>query len=135
VAAHTKDAAGKGDLMTRQKLEHYKWLLLMEREKIVADRDSYSAETHLGTVEDASGNITDTDPNDPADAAANLFDRDRDMAAVETASGILAQIDRALEKIDAGTYGQSDIDGRPIPEDRLEAMPWAVTTVDQAGPS
>jgi RNA polymerase-binding transcription factor DksA len=117
--------------MTKEKLEQFKKALLAEREKVVADRTAYAAETHMGTLQDASGDLSDTDPNDPGDEAANLYDRDRDVAAVETASRILAKIDRALAKIEDGTYGLSDIDGRPIPEARLEAMPWAVTTVDQ----
>jgi DnaK suppressor protein len=40
-------------------------------------------------------------------------------------------IERALEKIKDGTYGVSDASGRPIPRDRLEAMPEAIYTVDE----
>ncbi len=41
----------------------------------------------------------------------------------------LARVQRALEKIDEGTYGLSDVSGEPIPEGRLQAMPEAVNTV------
>ena len=40
----------------------------------------------------------------------------------------LAQIERALEKIDDGTYGISDASGDPIPIERLEALPEAILT-------
>jgi DnaK suppressor protein len=40
----------------------------------------------------------------------------------------LAQIERALEKIDDGTYGLSDASGDPIPIERLEALPEAILT-------
>jgi DnaK suppressor protein len=40
---------------------------------------------------------------------------------------------RALEKLDEGTYGSCDVCGRPIPEGRLEALPWAVLCVEDAG--
>ena len=43
-----------------------------------------------------------------------------------------AQIERALKKIELGTYGLSDVSGKPIPRERLEAMPEAVMTVDEA---
>jgi DnaK suppressor protein len=44
----------------------------------------------------------------------------------------LANVDRALKKIELGTYGLSDQSGKPIPKNRLEASPEAVLTVDEA---
>ncbi len=44
----------------------------------------------------------------------------------------LANIDRALRKIELGTYGLSDKSGKPIPMARLEAQPEAVLTVEEA---
>lgn len=41
----------------------------------------------------------------------------------------LARVERALNKIEEGTYGFSDVSGNPIPEDRLEAVPDAISTV------
>jgi DnaK suppressor protein len=41
----------------------------------------------------------------------------------------LARVDRALAKIDAGTYGFSDVSGERIPEARLNAMPEAINTL------
>lgn len=40
-------------------------------------------------------------------------------------------IDRALQKIDEGTYGLSDLSGKPIPRARLEATPEAILTVEE----
>ena len=44
----------------------------------------------------------------------------------------LANIDRALKKIELGTYGLSDKSGKAIPKERLEASPEAVLTVKEA---
>ena len=44
----------------------------------------------------------------------------------------LANVDRALVKIELGTYGLSDQSGRAIPKNRLEALPEAVLTVEEA---
>lgn len=43
----------------------------------------------------------------------------------------LSMIERALEKIKDGTYGFSDVSGKSIPRDRLEAMPEAISTADE----
>jgi DnaK suppressor protein len=40
---------------------------------------------------------------------------------------------RALEKLDEGSYGSCDVCGRPIAEGRLQALPWAVLCVEDAG--
>jgi DnaK suppressor protein len=56
----------------------------------------------------------------------NLTSRDIDR---------LARVERALNKIDEGTYGFSDVSGQPIPEARLEAMPDAINTVQEQGAS
>ncbi len=43
-----------------------------------------------------------------------------------------AEVVRALEKLEEGTYGACDVCGRPIAEGRLEALPWAVRCVEDA---
>lgn len=43
----------------------------------------------------------------------------------------LGRVDRALKKIDEGTYGLSDESGQPIPRERLEAIPEALYTLSE----
>jgi len=43
----------------------------------------------------------------------------------------LERVDRALEKIEEGTYGLSDGSGEPIPRERLEAVPEALYTLGE----
>ena len=43
-----------------------------------------------------------------------------------------ADVVRAMEKLDDGTYGLCDVCGKPIPAGRLEALPWAVLCVEDA---
>ena len=47
----------------------------------------------------------------------------------------LAQVNRALAKLEDGSYGLSDLTGEPIPVARLEALPWATTNVEDAAGS
>lgn len=68
---------------------------------------------------------------DRADEATLLYDREQAIDDADLDRDTLAQIDRALERIEAGTYGVSEVSGKPIPIDRLEAVPYATTLVDE----
>ena len=64
-----------------------------------------------------------------ADQGTDDFDRKVNLELTSQEFQVLHQIERALEKIQEGTYGVCDISGEEIPKARLEAMPYAVTTV------
>jgi len=64
-----------------------------------------------------------------ADGGTDDFDRSVSLQLTDQELKILRQIDRALEKIDEGTYGICDISGDDIPIKRLEAIPYASMTV------
>ena len=117
--------------MTEQQINDFKQRLLDERRRIEDERASYAGDTRTATIADDVGESSDHDLNDPADEGSDLYDRDRSLAAEENMENLLAKIDRALAKIDEGTYGLSDVDGTPIPIERLEALPYALATVDQ----
>lgn len=69
--------------------------------------------------------------HDPGDMSQSLFTREMDATVEEQAERRLQEVDRALEKIEEGTYGLSDESGQPIPRGRLEAMPEAIRTVEE----
>lgn len=60
-------------------------------------------------------------------------DRLSQVAAHDKLQVTLADVDRALAKVADGTYGDCDACGKPIGEARLEALPWAVLCVEDAG--
>jgi len=64
-----------------------------------------------------------------ADEGTDDFDRMVSLRLTDQELKILRQIDRALEKINQGTYTVCDITGEEIPRERLEAMPYATMTV------
>ena len=68
---------------------------------------------------------------DSGDQSQRMFDREMDATIGEQAGQRLRDVERALEKVEEGTYGLSDESGDPIPKGRLEAMPEAVRTVDE----
>ena len=66
------------------------------------------------------------------DAAQELDRKEVLQAKHDVDQPRLANIERALKKIELGTYGLSDKSGKPIPKERLEASPEAVLTVAEA---
>ena len=73
-----------------------------------------------------------TTPQDLQDAAQGEIQEQFREALHGVNESRLADIARALQKIDEGTYGLSDESDEPIPRARLEAVPEAVLTVEEA---
>jgi DnaK suppressor protein len=71
------------------------------------------------------------EPEDFGDSGAELDQSGRDSAIREDLKKILAAIERAEQRLDAGTYGVSVVSGKTIPDKRLEALPWAERTVEE----
>ncbi|HSK99652.1 MAG TPA: hypothetical protein VK869_04895 [Rubrobacteraceae bacterium] len=69
--------------------------------------------------------------HDSGDMSQSLFTREVDATVEEQVERRLQYIERALQKIEEGTYGLSDESGEPIPRGRLEAAPEAIRTVDE----
>ena len=67
----------------------------------------------------------------PADAGSELFESERDAGIAASLREELAAIERAERRLEEGTYGLSVESGEPIPDERLEAMPWAERTVEE----
>jgi DnaK suppressor protein len=67
----------------------------------------------------------------PADEATELFDDELDEGLAERLRTELAAVKRAEERLEQGTYGLSIESGEPIPDARLEAVPWAERTADE----
>jgi DnaK suppressor protein len=80
------------------------------------------------TLDDQASDI----PQDFGDAGLPLTEEANDEAVAAQLQDRLAAIDRALARIEAGTYGRSVLSGKPIPEARLEADPAAELTVEEA---
>jgi DnaK suppressor protein len=67
--------------------------------------------------------------DDPADAGTKAFERERELALAQNARDLLEQAERALARMDAGTYGVCESCGKPIGKARLQAFPRATLCV------
>lgn len=65
------------------------------------------------------------------DTAQDMAQREVDQALHDVDDTRIANIERALQKIEDGSYGLSDLSGEPIPQSRLEATPEAILTVQE----
>jgi RNA polymerase-binding protein DksA len=88
-----------------------------------AAHDIVEGDTEDGELSSAAGD------QHLADHASEMLDREVDGSLEENAEDIVREIDAALERIDAGTYGICRNCGKPIPEERLDAVPYAVLCV------
>ena len=89
---------------------------------------------HDGLEEDERFRAQEEDDytqHDSGDMSQSLFTREVDATVEEQVERRLQAIERALQKIEEGTYGLSDDSGEPIPRGRLEAVPEAVRTVEE----
>ena len=84
-----------------------------------------TAELEEDNVKDASA----VGSREFEDDAQKLDTLEREGVLVNRTVERLARVQRALAKIDAGTYGFSDVSGERIPDARLQAMPEAVNTI------
>ncbi len=65
------------------------------------------------------------------EVAQRSTEGEHQQKVVERERALLAEVERALAKLDAGTYGLSEKSGAPIPFERLSSVPWARTDVDE----
>jgi DnaK suppressor protein len=96
------------------------------REELLRIMGAAEEDEHLRTEQEA-----DFTEHDSGDMSRDIFDREIDATIVEQVEQRLAIVERALQKIEEGTYGLSDVSGEPIPRGRLEAVPEAIRTVEE----
>jgi DnaK suppressor protein len=107
---------GATEEMDKRKLKTFRDKLVLRRESLV------------GQVEEAemSSRERDTEATqDPADMAANAYNKELMVSMSENDRKLLLLIGEALERIEDGEYGECVRCSEPILERRLEAIPWA----------
>ena len=101
--------------------------LLEERERVVAALD-YLHEENAGSLHEEAEEATIAD--NVGETATVTLDRQIDYSLEEASNHVLAAIDAALERIEAGSYGTCQTCGKQIGADRLEAIPYATQCID-----
>ncbi len=120
--AYTKDFDAK--FLTAQRDA-----LLEQKKMLLGQADWLEAEAHQLIEEQEMGDVQFDDEGGEGDAM--VIERSRDLALSAQARQEIDDIDAALARLAVGTYGYSVESGRPIPRERLAAIPWATVLVEE----
>ncbi len=104
-------------------------MLQSERIHLTGQAKRLEAEAHQLVEEAEMGDVQFDDEGGEGDTM--VVERERDLALSAQARDAVAEIDAALARITEGTYGYSVLSGRPIPKERLEAIPWSSVLVEE----
>jgi DnaK suppressor protein len=99
------------------------------RERLVTEIEELTLEIARAESEIASSDVTDGAGDDQADAGARTYAREREIALTLNSRDLVAQNERAIARIDAGTYGVCESCHQPIGKERLQAFPRATLCV------
>jgi RNA polymerase-binding protein DksA len=109
----------------------FRKLLLAEKARVEQQIHGVEALDEASTAQDEVGDLSGYDQHQ-ADSATLTFEREKDLAIEDSLKDELEQIEMALSKIDAGTYGICDRCKKPIAEPRLQALPYATLCINCA---
>jgi DnaK suppressor protein len=112
------------DALDQDFIEGQKQRLIDLRHELVGVRDRL-AEDERGL--EGGDDFAETDTGD---MSQSIFDREMDASVEEGIERRLGEVERALQKVEEGTYGVCDDTGEEIPRGRLEAVPEAIRTVE-----
>lgn len=97
-------------------------------EDVIAEVDRQREEIRLTET----GSEHNVDP-DNMDGGSLAFEMEMEASVQANAMELLDKVNKVLRRIEDGTYGTCEVSGDPIPVARLEALPYATTTVENAG--
>ena len=114
---------GNNSILTPAEIDEFKHRLEEQKREL------------LGQMAELRGEVaTDDDDQETQDDGTLLEGREEAIGKLRFVREELERVERALRRIDEGTYGLSEVSGKPIPHERLEALPTATTLVDEQPP-
>ena len=126
---HTKDGIAYTKDFDAKFLKVQRDLLAAERQSLVGQADRLEDEANSLIEDGEMGDVQFDDESGEGDTM--VVERERDLALSAQARQTVSDIDAAIERLAVGTYGYSLVSGKPIPRERLEAIPWATELVEE----
>lgn len=111
------------------KFQRYYKMLAELRDHVVNGLNTHTEQTLKRSSKEDSGDLSGYGQH-MADAGTDTFDRDFALSLVSNEQEALAEIDAAIKRIQAGTYGVCELTGKPIAKERLLAVPFARYSVE-----
>jgi RNA polymerase-binding transcription factor DksA len=98
-------------------------------EKLLRKRDEL-----IDQINEAAADAGEIQPDpvqrEPADIATPTYHRDEMLGALTLEQELLEEVNEAISRMKSGTFGTCQATGRPIPMERLEAVPWTRFTIE-----
>jgi DnaK suppressor protein len=104
--------------------------LLTEQGELHAQLEGIEEDTFAATQSEMTGDVGLDD--EMADAGTATFEREKDLSIEQNVRDLLQKIDRALKRMDEGTFGICDRCGKPIEKARIKALPYADLCIKDA---
>ena len=116
--------------LTKKELDEFEARLRAERTELSEQLTTIEDQTFATTQSDLSGDVGVDDES--ADAGTATFEREKELSIEQNVRDLLQKIDRALKRIDAGTYGICERCGKPIEKARIKALPYVDLCIKDA---
>lgn len=114
--------------LSDDELDHFKEKLLKEKEE--SEKEIERLKSSAESIESNSDDRQSGQDHHPGDVASDAQMKKTNFTLLEKQREKHQKIEAALERIEAGTYGVCLISGEPIKKERLEAIPYAMHSVD-----
>jgi RNA polymerase-binding transcription factor len=109
--------------LTEKEIRELRDRLLEERADLQAQNREIEESSFSGDQTEMTGEAGFDE--EYADAGTATFEREKDLSLVNNIRDLTERIDKALVKIEEGTYGLCDRCGKPIEKARIKALPYA----------
>jgi RNA polymerase-binding protein DksA len=116
--------------LTKKELEELRDSLLREQSELQAQLAELEASSFASSQSDLSGEVAFDE--EYADSGTATFEREKDESLTDNARDLLGKIEKALSRMDEGTYGICERCGKPIEKARLKALPYASLCIRDA---
>ena len=116
--------------LTKKELADLRIRLDEERVQLDTQLTTIETDSFASTQSESSGDVGLDD--EPADAGTATFEREKDLSIENNVRDLLHKIDRALKRMDDGTYGICDVCGKPIEKARVKALPYVDLCIKDA---
>lgn len=114
--------------MKKAEAKEYKELLVSLRSRLRGDVNQLADAALKKNRAEANGDLSSM-PIHMADLGSDNFEQEFTLSLMENEEGTLTAVEAALERIEAGTYGECEECGAKIPKSRLQAIPYTALCV------
>jgi RNA polymerase-binding protein DksA len=116
--------------LTKKEISDLQARLVEERGELQTQLATLEEDTFATTQSEMSGDVGLDDES--ADAGTATFEREKDLSIEQNVRDLLDKIERALKRIDNGTYGVCERCGKPIEKARIKALPYVDLCIKDA---